>query len=55
VFLNTKSGLPHVSDFVVRDRFFQSSPEYGQGSLSGAWPVPAYLCQSVADYGCCVN
>ncbi|AAY91131.1 putative integrase [Pseudomonas protegens Pf-5] len=23
VFLNTKSGLPHVSDFVVRDRFFK--------------------------------
>lgn len=24
VFLNTKSGLPHVSDFVVRDRFFKA-------------------------------
>lgn len=24
VFLNTKSGLLHVSDFVVRDRFFKS-------------------------------
>lgn len=24
VFLNTKNGLPHVSDFVVRDRFFKS-------------------------------
>jgi integrase len=24
VFLNSKSGLPHVSDFVVRDRFFKA-------------------------------
>lgn len=24
VFLNTKSGLPHVSDFVVHDRFFKA-------------------------------
>lgn len=24
VFLNMKSGLPHISDFVVRDRFFEA-------------------------------
>jgi len=24
VFLNTNSGMPHVSDFVVRDRFFKA-------------------------------
>lgn len=24
VFLNTKSGLPHANDFVVRDRFFKA-------------------------------
>ncbi|MNG21948.1 hypothetical protein D3C84_1063790 [compost metagenome] len=45
VFLNSKSGLPHVSDFVVRDRFFKANLNAagvryrGPGSVGIRMPV----------------
>lgn len=45
VFLNSKSGLPHVSDFVVRDRFLKAHLNaagvryWGRGNVGILTPV----------------
>ena len=52
VFLNTKSGLPHVSDFVVRDRFFKAHLLAAGVRYRGP---SAHVGESVTDDGNCLN
>ncbi|MDQ0741788.1 integrase [Pseudomonas sp. W4I3] len=49
VFLNTKSGLPHVRDFVVRDRFFKAHLKAAGVRYRGPGQCRPHLCQSVVD------